>query len=66
MVPPVNCHIYGIWRSKEVGNVLKSSLDKASVTRQATKGGNSFYCEEGVSLCSTSILKLCYKSYWVL
>ena len=66
MVPPVSCHIYGIWRSKEVGNVLKSSLDKASVTRQATKGGNSFYCEEGVSLCSTPILKLCYKSYWVL
>lgn len=66
MVPRVSCHIYGIWGSKKVRNVLKSSLDKASVTRQTTKGGNSFYCEEGVSLCSTSILKLCYKSYWVL
>ena len=39
MVPCHSCHIYGIWRSKEVGDSLKSSF---GVAMQATRKEN-FY-----------------------
>ena len=58
MVPCHRCHIYGIWRSKEVGKVLKSSF---GVAMQATRR-SKFYGNEGFSLCNTDVLKL----YWSL
>ena len=64
MVPYDICDIYGIWRSKEVGDALKSSF---GVVIQAKNGGwVSFHSEGGLSLCNTSVLKLYCKSYWGL
>ena len=48
MGPGHSCHIYRIWRNKEVGDALKSLF---GVTVQATREGGSFYGERGV-LCS--------------
>ena len=62
MVPCSNCHIYGIWRSKEAEKALKSSF---GVAMQAIRRDN-FYGKEGFSLCNTAVFKLCCKSYWVL
>ena len=46
MVPSRICHIYGIWRSKEVGHALKSLFE---VLMQATRGEGNFNGERGVS-----------------
>ena len=62
IVPCLSCHIYGIWRRKEVGKALKWSF---GVVMQATRRDN-FYGKEGFSLCNTAVLKLYFKSYWVL
>ena len=56
MVPCRSYHIYGIWRSKEVGKALKSSFE---VAMQATRR-SKLYGNEGFSLCNTDVLKL----YW--
>ena len=58
MVPCRSYHIYGIWRSKEVGKALKSSF---GVAMQATRR-SKLYGNEGFSLCNTAVLKL----YWGL
>ena len=60
MVPCHSCHIYGIWRSKEVGDVLKSSFEVAT---QTAREGDSFYEKGGFSLCNTAVLKPYCKSY---
>ena len=49
-----SCHIYGIWRSKEIEKYLKSSFE---VTMQATRRDN-FYGRKGLSLCNITALKL--------
>ena len=56
-----SCHIYGIWRSKEVGDALKKSF---WVVMQATSRDNVFG-KEGFSLCNTVVLKHYCKSYTV-
>ena len=56
--PCHSCHIYGIWRSKKVGDALKSSF---GVTMQAAMG-DSFYGEGRFSLCNTAVLKHYCKS----
>ena len=62
MVPCHSGHIYGIWRSKEVGDVLKSSF---GVAMEATRW-TVFMGKRGFSLCNTVVLKLYCQSYWVL
>ena len=62
MVLCCSCHIYGIWRSKEVEKTLKLSF---GVAKQATKREN-FYAKEGFSLCNTAVSKLYCKSYFLL
>ena len=62
MMPCHSCHIYGIWKSKEVGKALKPLF---GVAMQAIRRKN-FYGEEGVLLCNATVLKLYCKSYWVL
>ena len=56
MVPGHSCHIYGIWRSREVRNTLKSPI---RVVMQAKSGGGSFYGEAELS----AVLKLYCKSF---
>ena len=62
MAPCYSNHIYGIWRSKEVGRALKPSF---RVAMQAIRRDN-FHGKEVLSLCITDVLKLYCKSYWVL
>ena len=62
MVPCHSCHIYWIWRNKEVGETLKLSF---GVAMQAKRKDN-FYGKKGFSLCNTAVLKLYCNSYWVL
>ena len=61
------CHIYGIWRSKEVGDALKPPFGMAM---QATSGGGDNFNGEGGwgggALCNNAASKLCCKSYWLL
>ena len=57
-----HCHIYGIWRGKEVWKALTLSY---GVTIQAIRRDN-FHGKKGFSLCNTAVLKLYCKSYWVL
>ena len=54
MVPGDSCHIYGIWRSREVGEALKSS--KVNVWKSAFMENGGF----------SAVLKLYCKFYWVL
>ena len=63
--PCHTCHIYGIWRSKEVRDPLKSSF---GMTMQASTGGGEVILMRkwGFPLCNTAVLKFYYKSYWVL
>ena len=70
MHPCHSCHIYGIWRSKEVGDSLKSSF---AVAMQATrkenfywKGGGGGAGGGGISLGNTAVLKLYCRAYWGL
>ena len=62
MMPCHSCHIYGIWRSKEVGDALKLSF---GVAMQTTRRDN-FYGKKGFSLCNATVLKFYCKLYWVL
>ena len=62
MRPCHSCHIYEIWRRKELGDALKSS---SQVAMQATRK-DKFYGKERFSLFNTAVLKLYCKSYWVL
>ena len=57
------CHIYEIWRSKEVGDILKLSF---GVAKQTTKGEGVILMGKGrFPLCNIAVLKLYCKSYWV-
>ena len=44
MVPCHSCHIYEIWRNKEVGDALKSSFGMATQVPNGERG--SFYWKE--------------------
>ena len=59
MVPCCSCHIYGIWKSKEVGKAIKLPFGAAM---QAMRRDN-FYGKGGFLLCNTAVLKLYCKSY---
>ena len=65
MMPCHICHIYGIWKNKEVGGCFKLSFGMAM---QATKGaGGNFIGVGAFQLCNTPVLKLYCKSYyWIL
>ena len=68
MVPCHSCHTYRIWRSKGVGDDLKSSF---KVATQATKRGEIFWGKagRGCSPCNTAVSKFsfptghCKRSY---
>ena len=57
-----SCHIHGIWRSKGVEKVSKSSFGVAMLATSR----DTFYGKEGFLLCNTAVLKLYCKSYWIL
>ena len=68
MVPCHSCHTYRIWRSKGLGDDLKSSF---KVVTQATKRGEIFWGKagRGCSPCNTAVSKFsfptghCKRSY---
>ena len=61
MVPCHSCHIYEIWRNKEVGDTLRSSFGMAA---QVPNREWEFLLEGDFSLCNTAVLKIYCKSYW--
>ena len=61
MMPCHSCHIFGIWRNKEIKDALKLLF---KVGMQATNG-DRFYGKGGFSLCSNAVLKACCTSYWL-
>ena len=60
MVPSHSWHIYEIWRSKEMGDSLKSSF---GVAMQATREGARQFLWRMEVLCCIETL---FKYYWVL
>ena len=58
------CHIYRIWRSKEVGGRFKVIICGDNTSYKGV--GQFLYGSGGFSRCNTAVLKLHCKPYWVL